>query len=131
MPALVSRSPALQEPRDPRFLPLAGELNPQHFASSYAFLSDLHSSEVKTLRDNLKRARKMVVSSPQDQRAEREAEVARLERALKRAESAVNKDKREKVEREALKKLSSEEKERRKQGKGAWYLKDGAYSSCC
>ena len=65
------------------------------------------------------------MSSPRDQRAEREAEVDRLERAVKRAESAVNRDKRERVEQEAIAKAMHEEKEKRKQGKGAFYLKDG------
>lgn len=80
---------------------------------------------MKTLKDNLKRARKMLFSSPRDLRAEREQEVQRLERALKRTESLVNRDKREKVEASALSKLRQEEKEKQKQGKGAWYMKDG------
>lgn len=85
----------------------------------------MHKDELSTLRENLKRARKLVVSSPRDQRAEREAEVERLERAVKRAESAVNRDKRERVEQEAIASATREEKEKRKHGKGAFYLKDG------
>jgi ribosomal RNA-processing protein 36 len=37
----------------------------------------------------------------------------------------VNKDKREKIEREALEKAKKEEREKRKQGKGAWHMRDG------
>lgn len=50
-------------------------------------------------------------------------EVQRLERAVKRAESMVNKDRREKVEEEALSKIARQEREKRKEGKGAWYMK--------
>ncbi|KAL6309916.1 hypothetical protein BKA93DRAFT_889522 [Sparassis latifolia] len=111
-------------PRDPRFLPLAGEFSSRNFQSQYSFLSEMHVNETKTLRNNLKRARKMLASSPRDLREEREQEVQRLERAVKRAESMVGKDRREKVEQEALRKVGKEEREKRKEGKGAWYLKD-------
>ncbi|KAI0788468.1 hypothetical protein C8Q75DRAFT_823966 [Abortiporus biennis] len=111
-------------PRDPRFLPLAGEFSAQKFQSQYGFLADMHQSELKTLRDNLKRARKLLLTSPRDLREAREEEVDRLERAVKRAESMVNKDRREKIEQTALAKVAQEEREKRKQGKGAWYMKE-------
>lgn len=82
------------------------------------------------LKENLKRAKKLLRSSPRDQREEREEEVQRLERALKRAESSVNRDRREQVEREALEKATIEEKARRKQGKGEWHMKDCEPSVC-
>ncbi len=87
----------------------------------------MHQTELSTLRENLKRARKLLTTSPRDLRQEREAEVQRLERAVKRAESTVNKDKKDKIEESALKKVRHEEKERRKSGKGAWYMKEGAF----
>ena len=110
--------------RDPRFLPFAGKLQPQLYRQSYGFLADMHKTELSTLKENLKRARKMLASSPRDQREEREQEVAKLEQAVKRAESNVNKDKREQVEQDALQKVKQEEKEKRKAGKGAWHMKD-------
>lgn len=85
----------------------------------------MHESELKTLRDNLKRARKLLASSPRDLREEREREVQRLELAVKRAESSVNKDRREKVEQEAMNRAMKEEKEKQKEGKGQYWLKDG------
>ncbi|KII93750.1 hypothetical protein PLICRDRAFT_171465 [Plicaturopsis crispa FD-325 SS-3] len=112
------------QPRDPRFLPLAGEFSSQKFQNQYGFLADLHSNELKALRENLKQARKLLASSPRDLRAERENEVNRLDMAVKRAESTVNRDKREKVEREALSRVEKEEHEKRKQGKGGWWMKD-------
>jgi ribosomal RNA-processing protein 36 len=84
----------------------------------------MHKTELSTLKENLKRAKKMLASSPHNQREEREEEVARLEQAIKRAESNVNKDKREQVEQDALQKAKQEEKEKRKVGKGAWHMKD-------
>ncbi|KAH8100669.1 DUF947-domain-containing protein [Cristinia sonorae] len=110
-------------PRDPRFLPIVGEFSAKRFQSQYGFLTSIHHEELSTLRDNLKRARKLLATSPKHLREEREAEVQKLERAVKRAESTVNRDRREKIEQEALERASKEEREKRKQGKGAWYMK--------
>lgn len=97
------------------------------FAKRYSFLSDLHKSELAELKDNLKRARTLLRSSPRDQREQREREVQRLELALKRSESAVNKDSREHIEREAMEKARREEREKRKGGKREWHLKSCEY----
>ncbi|TFY82649.1 hypothetical protein EWM64_g1360 [Hericium alpestre] len=115
--------PRPMEVRDPRFLPLAGELDAKKFRSQYGFIGDLYQDELRTLRENLKRARKMLSSSPRDLREERELEVERLELAVKRAESMVNRDKREKIEQEALARMAQEEKGKRQHGKGAFWLK--------
>ncbi|KAG1751243.1 hypothetical protein EDB19DRAFT_1628444 [Suillus lakei] len=110
-------------PRDPRFLHITGAYDPQKFKSQYTFLSTLHTSELSTLRSNLSLARKLLLNSPKDLRAAREREVGRLELAVKRAESSVNRDKREKVEMEALEKVGREEREKRKKGKAGWWMK--------
>ncbi|PBL01485.1 DUF947-domain-containing protein [Armillaria gallica] len=112
------------QPRDPRFIPLSGELSEEKYRHNYAFLTQAHKSELQILRENLKRARKLLVSSPKHLRSEREGEVEKLELAVKRAESAVNKDRREEVERGALDKLKKEEKEKQGQGKGSWWMKE-------
>lgn len=78
------------------------------------------------LRESLRKARKMLGSSAKEVRSEREEEVWRLERAMKRTESMVNRDRDARVEQEALGKTKKEEVERRKQGKGRWFLKKGA-----
>jgi hypothetical protein len=44
---------------------------------------------------------------------------------VKRAESSVNRDKREKVEMEALERVGREEREKRKKGKAGWWMKSG------
>ncbi|KAG1822867.1 uncharacterized protein BJ212DRAFT_1585515 [Suillus subaureus] len=107
----------------PRYPSTNSTYDPQKFKSQYTFLSTLHTSELDTLRSNLTLARKLLLNSPKDLRAEREREVGRLELAVKRAESSVNRDKREKVEMEALDRVGREEREKRKKGKAGWWMK--------
>ncbi|KIM85149.1 hypothetical protein PILCRDRAFT_350214 [Piloderma croceum F 1598] len=113
----------VQQTRDPRFFALAGEFSNHKFQEQYGFLTDIYSAELKTLRENLKRARKLLASSPRDLREERQQEVSRLELTVKRAESSVNKDRREMVEQKALSQFAKEEREKRKTGKGGWWMK--------
>ncbi|KAI6166544.1 hypothetical protein EDD17DRAFT_1752707 [Pisolithus thermaeus] len=111
------------KPRDPRFLHVTGKYDQAKFRQQYSFLPELHTNELETLRKNYKAARKLLANSPRDLRPAREEEVKRLELAVKRAESAVNRDKRERVETEALRRVTQAEKQKRKQGKGAWFMK--------
>lgn len=67
----------------------------------------------------------MMSSTPRDQRDERENEVKRLELAVKRMESLVNKDRQDKIQVEALRKATKEEREKQKQGKQGWWMKKG------
>jgi ribosomal RNA-processing protein 36 len=113
--------------RDPRFLATAGEFSTEKFSKSYSFLADKHKTELATLRETLKQARKLLASSPRDLRIERENEVYRLEQAIKRAESMVNKDRLDQVQRDALGKAKKDEELKRQQGKGKWFLKKGMH----
>ncbi|KAN0087581.1 protein of unknown function (DUF947) domain containing protein [Tylopilus felleus] len=113
----------LPKPRDPRFMHATGRYEPSKFKQQYDFLSGLHDNELATLREHVKRARKLLANSPSHLRAEREEEVTRLERTMKRAESTVNLDNRERVELEALQSAKQAEKEKRKQGKAGWWMK--------
>ncbi|KAJ7596995.1 hypothetical protein C8J56DRAFT_918858 [Mycena floridula] len=110
--------------RDPRFLPLSGQFDPDKYRANYGFLSEAHQTELTTLQDNLKRARRLLASAPRATRQEQEEEVQRLELAVNRARSAVNRDRQQKVEQEALSKVSKAEKEKQKQGKAGWWMKD-------
>ena len=111
--------------RDPRFLATTGEFSTERFSKSYSFLADKHKTELATLRETLKQARKLLASSPRDLRIERENEVYRLEQAIKRAESMVNKDRLDQVQRDALGKAKKDEESKRGLGKGKWFLKKG------
>ena len=122
---MINGSLIMKIPRDPRFLPTAGQFSPEKFHKQYSFLAESHKTELATLRESLKRARKLLSSSPRDLRSEREQEVERLERAVKRAESIVNKDRLDQVEREAMSKVKKDEREKRAHGKNPWYLKKG------
>jgi len=113
----------LPKPRDPRFANAVGRYDASEFKRRYDFLSGLRKGELSTLREHLKRARKLVVNSPAHLRAEREEEVNRLERAMKRTESAVNTDNRERVELEAIHAAKQTENEKRKRGKTEWWMK--------
>ena len=113
--------------RDPRFLATAGEFSTEKFSKSYSFLADKHKTELATLRETLKQARKLLASSPRDLRTERGNEVHRLEQAIKRAESMVNKDRLDQVQRDALGKAKKDEELKREQGKGKWFLKKGTH----
>jgi ribosomal RNA-processing protein 36 len=117
----------IKQARDPRFLPLSGQFSATKFQEQYGFLSELHSTELTTLRGNLRRARKLLESSPQNLRAEREQEVRRLELAMKKAESLVNRDARDRIERDALNEVMKAEADKRKQGKRDWWMKKCTY----
>ncbi|TFK98787.1 hypothetical protein BDV98DRAFT_606570 [Pterulicium gracile] len=122
------------KPRDPRF---TSSFHPtpttsthpshdaEHFTKAYAFLTTARSSELKTLSSSLATATKLLANSPRDLRAEREAEVERLTQALRRMQGLVNKDKRDAVERKALEKVKQSEREKAKEGKKQWFMKDG------
>ncbi|KAB5594065.1 RRNA biogenesis protein RRP36 [Ceratobasidium theobromae] len=100
--------------RDPRFGPLAGPLSQPHFARAYSFIPDLQRDEAESLRTSLAKARKQ--RAPSDT-------VDSLHRALKHAESALEKAQRDERERQALDKARAEEKEKQKAGKRPWYMK--------
>lgn len=101
----------------------AGRYDPPKFKQQYDFLSGLRNDELLTLREHMKRAHKLLANSPSHLRAEREEEVKRLEHAMKRAESAVNLDNRERVELKALQSAKKMEEGKRKQGKAGWWMK--------
>ena len=87
------------------------------FRAQYSFLSNLHASELVALRDNYKRARKLLANLLHHLRTAREEEVRQLEHAVKRAKSVVHRDTRDKVEAKALQKAAQTEREGRKQRK--------------
>lgn len=101
----------------------AGRYDLSKFKQQYDFLPGLRSGELSTLHEHMKRAKKLLANSPSHLRAEREEEVKRLEHAVKRAESGVNSDNRERVESKALQSAKQTEKEKRGQGKAGWWMK--------
>lgn len=85
----------------------------------------MHENELKSLQEQVKKARGSLGRSPNDEvREARERELKNLELAWKRAESAVNRDKKVTIDQEALLKVRKEEQEKRKKGKNAWWMKE-------
>ena len=113
-----------KERRDPRFSSLSGSFSSDTFQAGYSFLNSLQESEFSQLKTELSNARKLLAQSPEDQRSEREEDVARLQRALKRVETTVERTKREKRDRDALRKAKKEEREKQQNGKKAWFMKN-------
>ncbi|PVF98911.1 DUF947-domain-containing protein [Serendipita vermifera] len=115
----------VEKHRDPRFGDAFGEYSADHFRQNYEFLSNARSDELEMVKNDLKKARKLLASSPVHLREDRQAEVERLERTMKRIESAIERSKREAFEREVITKVKHEEKTKRAAGKKEWYLKKG------
>ncbi|GAA5861700.1 hypothetical protein JCM5353_000545 [Sporobolomyces roseus] len=102
--------------RDPRFDSLSGSVNPELFARSYGFLSGSLQSELDTLRQTAAKARKNPLLPAED--------LERIEDSLSRMENRFVERKRKEREQAAMKDWKKEEKEKRKEGKGAFYLKE-------
>lgn len=116
----------MQQSRDPRFNNLTGELKEDGFQAAYSFLPEMHVEELATLKENLSRARKLLANSPKHLREERAEEVQRLDFAVRRLESTVQREHRQKIEQDALDSAKKAEKEKQQYGKGQWFMKDCA-----
>lgn len=92
-------------------------MNPELFQRSYSFLSGSLEKEVETLRQTAVKARKNAQLP--------EAEKEKIEDSLRRMENRLVERKRKEREQAALKGWKKEEKAKREQGKGAFYLKEG------
>jgi ribosomal RNA-processing protein 36 len=81
--------------------------------------------ELSNLQGQLAIARKAVLSSSRAERAEKEADVVRIENELGKVRTRKEREGRERREREALTGWKREERNKREEGKGAWHLKEG------
>ncbi|GMK55342.1 hypothetical protein CspeluHIS016_0203980 [Cutaneotrichosporon spelunceum] len=112
------------ERRDPRFSALSAEkTNADVHVKRYAFVPELLEAEIRSLQAQVVAAKKAekackLVEKPRftEAREEVERELAQVRTRLDRART-------EQREREVLAKVRGEENARRKEGKGAWYLK--------
>ncbi|MBW0467230.1 hypothetical protein O181_006945 [Austropuccinia psidii MF-1] len=102
------------ERRDPRFDPLSGTVNQELYERSFSFLKPQKQAEIEELRQKLKKAKKAHVN---------ESEVKKLELDLHRIENQEVQNQKLEREKEALKRWKADEKAKRKEGKGAFYLK--------
>lgn len=115
-----------RQSHDPRFLSTAGRLDPSLHAKGYNFLPELLATEMAQLRQSLAAAVKLEKSCPLREKPQRTAEREAIERDVARLRTKLDRQKIAQREREALAGVKKEEREKRKEGKGAWYMKKGA-----
>ena len=119
----------LQERRDPRFSSVsAGQVNPHLHTQSYGFLPEMLRAEVASLKNAAKLAAKAERTCAWTEKPARTAERERLEGELGRLRTRLERTERESRDREVLAGVKRQEKEKQKQGKGAWFMKKGASS---
>lgn len=97
--------------RDPRFSAASGYIDPNIVARRYAFLSDYRADEINELKAAMK-----TMKDPDEK--------ARLRVAVGRMENRARVDKQREKEAEVVRKHRQEEKERVKQGKKPFFLKN-------
>jgi len=103
----------------------AGNTDTNLTATSYSFVPKLIEEEYQNLRSALQLAVKRERTSPRHEREDRVAEREQLEREVNRARTRLDVARKAEREREVMKKVKQEQKERAKDGKGTFHLKRG------
>ncbi|KZF22654.1 DUF947-domain-containing protein [Xylona heveae TC161] len=101
-----------REARDPRFEALSGPLDETRLKKNYSFLRDYQDSEMRSLRDEIKKTKDEAVKE-------------KLKRALLSMESRRKAHESKEKQQEILREHRNKEKELVKQGKTPFYLKKG------
>ncbi|WWD04563.1 hypothetical protein V865_002633 [Kwoniella europaea PYCC6329] len=110
--------------RDPRFSSVsAGNLDAHLHSASYSFLPSMLKEELSSLKIALAQAQKIERTCPWAEKAARTAEREKIELDLARVRTRLVKSQNEERERNVLARMKKEEREKREQGKGAWYMK--------
>jgi ribosomal RNA-processing protein 36 len=112
---------------DPRFLSTTGNLDSHLHAQSYDFLPGMLAEEMNQLRTSLVAAQKLEKNCPLRDKPTRTAEREAIERDVARLRTKLDKQKRETREREVMADVKREERKKREEGKGAWYMKKGTF----
>ncbi|WVW86961.1 hypothetical protein I302_109017 [Kwoniella bestiolae CBS 10118] len=109
---------------DPRFSSIsAGNLDAHLHSASYSFLPSMLKEELSSLKTALVQAQKLERTCPWAEKPARTAEREKIELQLGRVRTRLVKSDNEERERNVLAKMKREEREKREQGKGAWYMK--------
>ncbi|ORY34770.1 hypothetical protein BCR39DRAFT_514618 [Naematelia encephala] len=112
------------ERRDPRFSTVsAGHVDPNLHSKAYDFLPGMLRSELEQLKSAVKVAIKAERNCPRAERPARVSERERLENELARMRTRVERTEREARERDVLSAAKKAEAQKRKDGKGEWYMK--------
>ena len=119
------------ERRDPRFSSVsAGHANADLHSKSYSFLPDLLRQEFSGLKEAVAAAKKAEKNCPWAEKPMRTAERERLEVQMGQVRTKLVRTEKEAMEREVLAKAKKEEREKRTQGKAAWFMKKGESPKC-
>jgi ribosomal RNA-processing protein 36 len=98
-------------------------IDPSRHSQSYSFLPKILKDELSALRTAVQLASKAEKNCPLAQKPARTAERELLELQLGRLRTKIERGEREAKEREVLAGAKKEENAKRKDGKGAWYMK--------
>ncbi|WWC73728.1 uncharacterized protein I206_107700 [Kwoniella pini CBS 10737] len=110
--------------RDPRFSSVsAGNLDAHLHNASYNFLPSMLKEEMKNLKISLKEAIKIENNCPLFEKSLRILEREKIELNLSKIRTKLVKYENEERERNVLSKINKEERIKRKQGKGSWFMK--------
>ncbi|RSH93277.1 rRNA bioproteinsis protein rrp36 [Saitozyma podzolica] len=112
-----------QDRRDPRFSSVSGQVNVDLHAKAYDFLPGMLSAEFDALKTAVAMAVKAERTCAWADKPARTAERERLEAELGKQRTRLERTRREARDREVLAKVKKEEREKQKQGKGAWHMK--------
>lgn len=119
------------ERRDPRFSSVsAGHANADLHSKSYSFLPDLLRQEFSGLKEAVAAAKKAEKNCSWAEKPMKTAERERFEVQMGQVRTKLVRTEKESMEREILAKAKKEEREKRTQGKGAWYMKKGESPEC-
>ncbi|WRT69665.1 uncharacterized protein IL334_006655 [Kwoniella shivajii] len=111
--------------RDPRFSSVsAGNLDAHLHSQSYSFIPSLLKEELSSLKKSLSVAMKLERTCPWAEKPQRTAEREEIELKLGQVRTKLVRTERENRERDVLAKFKKEERGKREEGKGAWYMKN-------
>ena len=101
----------------------SSSIDPHLASQSYSFLPKILKDDLSALRTAVQMAQKAERTCPLAQKPARVAEREMLEMQLGKLRTKIERGEREAKEREVLAGAKREENTKRKEGKGAWYMK--------
>ena len=101
----------------------SSSIDPHLASQSYSFLPKILKDDLSALRTAVQMAQKAERTCPLAQKPARVAEREMLEMQLGKLRTKIERGEREAKEREVLAGAKREENNKRKEGKGAWYMK--------
>jgi hypothetical protein len=105
----------------------SSSIDPHLASQSYSFLPKILKDDLSALRTAVQMAQKAEKTCPLSAKPARVAEREMLELQLGKLRTKIERGEREAKEREVLAGAKREENSKRKEGKGAWYMKKSTF----